>query len=123
MYYKGYKIRKGRFGYFAEPIEQENNVNEDRWGNCMTMDSEVAVKAWIDERENEDTSMLKSYVVYAAGSEKVTTILETSIYEACVKFIQMLDKNAAYKVEQKDFAIIRYNNNSSICSDFMVMRA
>lgn len=68
--------------------------------------------------ERED---MKEYNVYIAGGEKITTISATCISKACKSFIQMLNKQAKYKRESKEYASIRYNDNYTICSDFVVM--
>lgn len=65
---------------------------------------------------------MKKYDVYYAGGEKITTIYSTCISKACKSFIETLSKPAKYTINSKELADIRYTDNFSICSDFVVMR-
>lgn len=64
---------------------------------------------------------MKKYDVFYAGGEKATTIQATCITKACKEFIGTLEKPAKYKLDSKVYASIRYVDNFSICSDFVVM--
>ncbi len=64
---------------------------------------------------------MKKYDVYIAGGENLTTIRSTCISKACKLFIETLEKTAKYSLESKEYASIRYIDNHSICSDFVIM--
>lgn len=64
---------------------------------------------------------MKKYDVYIAGSEKIDTVQATCITKACRKFIETLSKKAKYELYTKSHAVIRYTDNYSICSDFVIM--
>lgn len=64
---------------------------------------------------------MKKCDVYISGGEKFTAINSTCISKACKSFIETLEKSAKYTLESKEYASIRYSDNYSICSDFVVM--
>lgn len=66
---------------------------------------------------------MKKYDVYYAGGERITTVYATCISKACKSFMETLNKQAKYTLESKEYASIRYNNNYTICSDFVIMLA
>lgn len=65
---------------------------------------------------------MKKYDIYYAGGEKITTIYSTCVSKACKSFIETLRKPAKYTIDNKELAGIRYTDNFSICSNFVVMR-
>lgn len=65
---------------------------------------------------------MKKYDIYYAGGEKIITIYSTCISKACKSFIETLSRQAKYKIENKEYASIRYTDNYTISSDFVVMR-
>jgi len=67
--------------------------------------------------------MLKTYNVYRSGGTKVATIKATCISKASKQFIDTLDKKAKYKTEDAYMSEIRYTDNYTIMSDFIVMQA
>lgn len=64
---------------------------------------------------------MKKYNIYYAGAEKFKCIYSSCISKACKSFIETLDKPAKYNLENKEYASIRYTDNYSICSDFVIM--
>lgn len=66
---------------------------------------------------------MKKYDVYISGGEKLTSIYSNCITKACKSFIQTLDKQAKYTLQGREHASIRYTDNYSICSDFVIMQA
>lgn len=50
-YYKGYWIKKGPFGWFAEPIDKTVHSNKERYGYSHNMGCKESVENWIDEKE------------------------------------------------------------------------
>lgn len=65
---------------------------------------------------------MKKYDVYFAGGTKIKTIETTCISKACKAIIAELSKNATYELYGRDYASIRYKDNYSVCSDFVVMQ-
>lgn len=66
---------------------------------------------------------MKTYNIFVSGGEKVKSVCASCITKACKSFIETLDKPAKYKLESKAYASIRYTDNYTICSDFVVMEA
>lgn len=66
---------------------------------------------------------VKEYNIYIAGGTQISTVSATCISKACKKFIQTLSKKAMYEPESEEYASVRYIENYSICSDFVVMEA
>lgn len=64
---------------------------------------------------------MKKYDVYFAGGTKIKTVEATCISKACKAFIVELSKEARYEIYDRSNASIKYKNNYSICSDFIVM--
>ena len=64
---------------------------------------------------------MKKYDVYFAGGTKIKTIEATCISKVCKAFIVELSKEATYELYDRSYASIRYKDNYSICSDFIVM--
>lgn len=64
---------------------------------------------------------MRKYDIYYAGSEKITTVKATCISKACKSFIDTLSKEAKYELDNKEYASIRYTDNYTICSDYVVM--
>ena len=66
---------------------------------------------------------MKRYDIYISGSERICTIYSTCINKACKSFIETLKKPAKYTLQSKEYASIRYTNNYTISSDYVVMKA
>lgn len=66
---------------------------------------------------------MKRYDIYISGSERICTIYSTCISKACKSFIETLEKPAKYTLQSKEYASIRYTNNYTISSDYVVMKA
>lgn len=64
---------------------------------------------------------MKKYDVYVSGSTKVSEIHATCITKACKQFISNLDKPCKYELYNKVHATIRYYDNHSIYSNFVIM--
>ena len=64
---------------------------------------------------------MKKYDIFYAGAEKVTTIQATCISKACKNFMETLKNSAKYELRSKAYASIRYADNFSVCSDFVVV--
>lgn len=64
---------------------------------------------------------MKRYDIYFAGGEKLKEVMATCITKACKAFIDTLDKKAKYTLENKEYASIRYTDNYTICSDYVVI--
>lgn len=45
--YKGYKLKKGPFGWFGIP--EKEDVSKDRFGYTQNFNSRIELEAWIDE--------------------------------------------------------------------------
>ena len=66
---------------------------------------------------------MKKYEIYFAGGSKIRSFYASSIIEACKSLIESLDKPTKYELFGKQQASVRYNDNYSICGDFVVMEA
>ena len=66
---------------------------------------------------------MKRYDIYISGSERILTIYSTCISKACKSFIGTLKKPAKYTLQSKQYASIRYTDNYTILSDYVVMEA
>lgn len=66
---------------------------------------------------------MKTYNVFKSGSTQVGTIKATCITKAVKSFINTLDKPVKYELNNLQYASIRYLDNYSICSDFVLMEA
>lgn len=66
---------------------------------------------------------MKKYDVYFAGGTKIKTIEATCISKACKAFIAELSKKSTYELCGRSYASIRYKDNYSVCSDFVVMES
>lgn len=66
---------------------------------------------------------MKKYDVYFAGGTKIKTIEATCISKACKAIIAELEKEAKCELFGCSYASIRYKDNYSISSDFVVMKA
>ena len=64
---------------------------------------------------------MKKYDVFFAGGTKIKTVEATCISKACKAFIAELSNEARYELYDRSNASIKYKNNYSICSDFIVM--
>lgn len=64
---------------------------------------------------------MKRYNVYIAGSTKIDTVQATCITKACKRFIETLEKAARYELDSREQARIRYTDNYSICSNFVII--
>ena len=65
---------------------------------------------------------IRKYEVYHAGSTTTGTIIsETCITKAIKRFSQTLSRPAKYFLYNKSVAAIRYADNHSIDSDFVVL--
>lgn len=65
---------------------------------------------------------MNKYEIAIAGSVTVGTVYATCISKACKSFIETLEKEAEYNLITREHATIRYTDNYSICSDFVVMK-
>lgn len=50
-FYKGYRIKKGPLGWYAEPIDKVSHTNEKRYGYSHNMSCSDSVENWIDDKE------------------------------------------------------------------------
>ena len=66
---------------------------------------------------------MKKYDVYFAGGTKIKIVEATCISKACKSFIAELLKEAKYELRGRSCASIRYKDNYSVCSDFVVMES
>ena len=66
---------------------------------------------------------MKKYDIYIAGGEKINSVYSSCISNACKSFIRTLEKPAKYTLQSKEYASIRYTNNYTISSDYVVMKA
>lgn len=66
---------------------------------------------------------MKIYNIFVSGGKKIKNIQASCITKACKSFIESLDKPAKYKLEGKAYASIRYTDNYTVCSDFVIMEA
>lgn len=66
---------------------------------------------------------MEKYDIYMSGSERIGTIYATCISKACKSFIDTLEKPAKYTLQSKEYASIRYTNNYTITSDYVVIQA
>lgn len=66
---------------------------------------------------------MKKYEIYFAGGSKIRSFYASSIIEVCKSLIEALDKPAKYELFGNQYASVRYNDNYSICGDFVVMEA
>ncbi len=64
---------------------------------------------------------MKKYDVYVSGGEKITEIYSACISKACKSFVETLEKSAKYALKSKEYATIRYDDNHSVCNDFLIM--
>ena len=64
---------------------------------------------------------MKKYDIYISGSEKIATVKATCISKACKNFIETLGRKATYTLVNTDYATIRYTDNFSVCSNYVVM--
>lgn len=64
---------------------------------------------------------MKKYNIYCAGGEKITTVKATCISKACKAFMATLNKEAKYELDNKEYASIKYTDNFTICSDYVVI--
>lgn len=74
--------------------------------------------------QSKEEKGMKNYIVYESLGDEIKTIPATCVSDACELFIGTLDKGAWYKtrtIKHIECALIFYNDNSSICSDFIVM--
>lgn len=74
-------------------------------------------------REEEKKMKGKLYTVYEAGGGKVCTIFASCITKATKRFITTLDQPAKYELMNRFHATVRYNNNHTISSDFVITEA
>lgn len=79
----------------------------------------VNLKKW--EFQRKLYSKVKTYDIYIAGGRKIKSITAPSISIACINFIETLDKKATYRLNSKQYASVRYKDNYSICSDFIIV--
>jgi len=49
--YKGYWIKRGPFGWYAEPVDKAAHINEERYGYSHNMSCKGSVENWIDDKE------------------------------------------------------------------------
>ena len=49
--YKGYWIKRGPFGWHAEPADKVAHANEERYGYSINMSCKESVESWIDDKE------------------------------------------------------------------------
>lgn len=66
---------------------------------------------------------IRTYDIYIAGSTKLKSIEATCITRACKMFVETLEKAAKYELYNREHAAIRFTDNYSVCSDFVVMEA
>lgn len=63
----------------------------------------------------------KRYDIFIVGSVKTDTIYASCISKAAKQFIETLEKEAKYTLCGKQYASIRFNDNYSICSDYVII--
>lgn len=78
------------------------------------------IKKKTNQKENK---YMKKYDVYFAGGTKIKTIEATCISKACKEIIAELSKKATYELCGRSYASIRYKDNYSVGSDFVVMES
>ncbi len=66
---------------------------------------------------------MKKYDVYISGGEEIYTVYATCISNACKFFIGTLKKPAKYTLQSKEYASIRYIDNYTILSDYVIIKA
>lgn len=66
---------------------------------------------------------MKRYDVFISGGEKIYTVYATCISNACKFFIGTLKNPAKYTLQSKEYASIRYPDNYTILSDYVVIKA
>nr|DAE94827.1 MAG TPA: hypothetical protein [Caudoviricetes sp.] len=64
---------------------------------------------------------MKNYNVYYSGGSKITTVKASCVIKACKAFMEQFNK--PYKIEKYgyDYVAIRFCDNYSICSDYVVI--
>lgn len=65
--------------------------------------------------------MMNTYEIYIAGSTKIETVRAKNIKTACEDFVKTLSKDALYRVVNSDYATVRYTDNYSISSNYVIM--
>ena len=65
---------------------------------------------------------MKTYEIYESGSKRVGTINATTITKAAKQFISTLEKKAKYNLHSREVCSIRYSDNRSVMSNFIVQR-
>lgn len=66
---------------------------------------------------------MKRYDIYIAGSEKIDSIYASCISNACKSFINTLGNPARYTLQSKEYASIRFTDNYTILSDYVIMQS
>ncbi len=63
----------------------------------------------------------KMYAVSYAGGERITTVASTCISKACKTFMYDYNVDGKITLDSREQARIRYLNNDSIMSDFVLI--
>lgn len=66
---------------------------------------------------------MKSYDVFRAGSIKCGTVYASCITKACKSYMETLDRPVKCELRNRESASIRYLDNYTICSDYIIMEA
>lgn len=66
---------------------------------------------------------MKKYDIYIAGGEKNNSVYSSCISNACKSFIRTLEKPARYTLQSKEYASIRFTDNYTISSDYVIMQS
>ena len=66
---------------------------------------------------------MKRYDVYISGGEKINSVYASCISNACKSFISALEKPAKYTLQSKEYASIRFTDNYTISSDYVIMQS
>lgn len=105
MGYRGYRIKRGPFGWFATPIDEAAHTNEERYGYSVNMDSKLAVKCWIDDKiaqsEGADTMTDQEIFELLAELECKTFYLDCSESSADSHELHDLAKKALLAFAEK----------------------
>lgn len=64
---------------------------------------------------------MKTYNIFKPGSTQIGKIKATCITKAVKIFINGLEKPAKYELNGHQYASIRFLDNYTICSDFIIM--
>ena len=66
---------------------------------------------------------MKRYDVYISGGEKINSVYSSCISNACESFIRTLENPARYTLQSKEYASIRFTDNYTISSDYLIIKA